>query len=570
MLRWIRVRNIAVIEKLEVDFEPGLNLLTGETGAGKSILVDALGLVLGSRASGDLLRSGASVAHVEAGFEIDPMPEELRQRLGEAGVDVEDGEIVIRREIAVSGRGKIVVNGSAGALSLLRDLAPYLADIHGQAEHVSLLRPGAELELVDQLADNLSVRDEVGSSFRRLGDLEKERADLEREARDRQSREELLQFQLTEIDRANVQPGEDEQLEEERKLLIHAERLRGAAEEAYETLYEEENSVLARIALVWKRVSELAEIDARLAHFVDNGSTVRSQLEDLALFLRDYREQIQFTPGRLNEVEERLALLERLKKKYGGSLAAVAAHRDACRKALGGLEDQEERLARIRDDIERAASQYLHAARELSERRRRTALTLQKQVEKELRGLAMEKARFAINVSTAAQQEEGSRLAWRHNGIDEVEFLFSANPGEDLRLLSRIASGGESSRFMLALKSVASQGEGPKTLVFDEVDTGIEGRVADVVGEKLKELSRTHQVVCITHLPQIARFADVHYRIEKMVSKGRTLTRIERLDRQGRVNEIARMIAGAVVTETARRHAEQLVIEKNQKIRTKI
>jgi DNA repair protein RecN (Recombination protein N) len=562
MLRWIRVRNIAVIEELEVDFEPGLNLLTGETGAGKSILVDALGLVLGSKASSDLVRSGASGAQVEAGFELADCPQKLRQRLEDAGIDADDGEIIIRREISPTGRGKVVVNTAAGALSLLRDLAPYLADIHGQGDNLSLLRPGADLELLDRLADNQPLRNKVRDSFARLKELEKELSHLESEVRDKQARQELLEFQVSEIDKASVEPGEDAKLEEERKLLVHEERLRSAAEAAYSTLYEDESSVLDRLAQVWKRVHELAEIDSRLAPFAANEPSLRSQLEDLALFLRDYREQIRFTPGRLDEVEERMATLERLKKKYGGSLEAVRLQRDKCATELERLENQDEHITALQQDIDREANQYLNAAKELSLHRQKAAEKLQKHVEKELKSLAMEKARFSIRVVSNAGNA-ADRSTWRENGLDEVEFLFSANPGEDLRLLSRIASGGESSRFMLALKSVATHGEASKTLVFDEVDTGIEGRVADVVGEKLKSLAKVHQVICITHLPQIASFADVHYRIEKTLSKGRTLTQIERLNREGRVNEIARMIAGAVVTESARRHAEQLVTDKN-------
>jgi len=562
MLRWIRVRNIAVIEELEVDFGPGLNLLTGETGAGKSILVDALGLVLGSKATAELVRSGASSSQVEAGFELDSCPDNLRQRLDEAGITIDEGEIIVRRQISPTGRGKVVVNGTAGTLALLRELAPYLADIHGQGENLSLLRPGADLELLDRLANNQDLREKVKCSFSQLKELENTRSGLVREGRDKKARQEHLEFQVAEIDKASATIGEDSKLEEERTLLVHAERLRSAADEAYSNLYEDESSVLERLASVWKRVSELAEIDTRLESFAENESAVRPQLEDLALFLRDYREQIRFTPGRLDEVEERLTTLERLKKKYGGSLEAVIAHRQECTQELEQLEFQDEQVTRLHQEIARESAQYLESADILSQHRKKTADRLQIQVEKELRSLAMEKARFLIKVDKI-ECDAGDRSPWRESGLDDVEFLFSANPGEDLGQLSRIASGGESSRFMLALKSVATHGESPKTLVFDEVDTGIEGRVADVVGEKLKSLSKSHQVVCITHLPQIASFADVHYRIEKTLSKGRTLTRVERLNREGRINEIARMIAGAVVTESARKHAAQLVSDKN-------
>ncbi len=561
MLRWIRVRNIAVIDELEVNFEPGLNLLTGETGAGKSILVDALGLILGARASTDLVRSGATSALVEAGFELEPFPQELGPRLSAAGIDVERGEIVIRREVFSSSRGRVAVNGCGVATTLLHELAPYLADIHGQAGHVSLLRPGAGLGLIDRLGQCESLREEAGAVYRHLARLEQERTELEREARDKKNKQELLKFQLSEIDRTEIRTGEDRRLEEERTILAHSVRLRTAAEEAYAVLYEEEDSVLARLAQIWKRVAELAEIDSRLGSFADSQASVTSQLEDLALFLRDYREQIRFTPGRLDEVEERLAMLERLKNKYGGSLEAVTSHRRRSAEMLDRLATDEERLGHLQTEIDGKRHRYLDLAKRLSEHRRETSEVLEKRVEQELRSLAMEKSRLSIQLLAVGETDDWS--SWRETGLDEVHLLFSANPGEELRLVSRIASGGESSRFMLALESVATKGESPKTLVFDEVDTGIGGRVADVVGEKLNELSRVHQVVCITHLPQIACFADAHYRIEKAIMEGRTVTRIERLSHKGRVNEIARMLAGAVITESARRHAEQLVTEKS-------
>jgi DNA repair protein RecN (Recombination protein N) len=423
------------------------------------------------------------------------------------------------------------------------------------------LRPEAGLELLDRLGGNESLREKVASLHHRWTELGRECDALERQATDQEARQELLEFQATEIEKADIHIGEDEALQEERKLLVHEEKLSVAADDAYRTLYEEEASVLSGLARVRKRVSELAEIDSRLAPFVENESSVSSQLEDLALFLRDYREQIRFTPGRLDQVEERLGFLERLKKKYGGTLEAVLAHRKSCRQSLEQLENKGERLAQLRDELASTAQLYMESARDLSARRRQTANQFAKRVERELRGLAMEKARFSIEVSSAADDIE-SKTEWKETGLDDVELLFSANPGEELRTLSRIASGGECSRFMLAIKSLGTKGEQPKTLVFDEVDVGIEGRVADVVGEKLKDLARTHQVICITHLPQIASFADVHYRIEKATSRGRTATRIQRLDRQGHVDEIARMLAGAVVTESARRHAEQLVSEK--------
>ena len=568
MLSWIRVRNLAVIEELQVDFGSGLNLLTGETGAGKTILIDALSLILGARASTELVRTGAEKAFVEAAFELDELPQALVQRLAEAGIDAEGSEILVRRELPAgkTGKGRVSVNSVAAAATLLRDIAPFLLDIHGQGESAALARTEAGLELLDLSARTQTryqaEKQAVLDAYRVLLALEQEEADLAGEARDADTRREYLAFQLEEITRANPEPGEDELLKEERRLLSHGERLRALTEGAYGALYEEEASALARLAQVWNQVEELAEIDARLKPFLASRETVGAQLDDLALFLRDYRGRIASAPGRLDEAELRLAELERLKKKFGGDLQAVLAHREECEKGLARLKDSSQLLGEIREKKGKAATQYLAAARALSKRREMAAKALQTNVVRELRGLAMEKARFAIDVSNS-EDAEPERAAWRPTGLDTVELRFSANPGEDLRPLSRIASGGELSRFMLALKSVAAGGGESKTLVFDEVDAGIGGRVADVVGEKLKSLSRSHQVICVTHLPQIASFADSHFRIEKTEERGRTLTGVRALDREGRVDEIARMLAGSEVTESARKHAEALVAAKS-------
>ncbi len=570
MLSWIRVRNLAVIEELQVDFGAGLNLLTGETGAGKTILIDALNLILGARASTELVRTGAEQAFVEAAFELDVLPQALVQRLSEAGIDTEGSEILVRRELPAgkAGKGRVSVNSVAAAAMLLRDIAPFLVDVHGQGESAALARTEAGLELLDLSArtqrrfeDYQAEKQAVLDAYRGLLALEQEEAGLADEAQDADSRREYLAFQLEEITRTNPEPGEDELLQEERRLLSHGERLRALTEGAYGALYEEEASALARLAQVWKQVEELAEIDARLTPFLAGRETLGAQLDDLALFLRDYRGRIASAPGRLDEVELRLAELERLKKKFGGDLQAVLAHREECEKGLARLKDSSQLLGEIHEQKGKAAAQYLAAARALSKRRKVAAKTLQTNVVRELRGLAMEKARFAIDVSNS-EDAEPERAAWRPTGLDAVELRFSANPGEDLRPLSRIASGGELSRFMLALKSVAAGAGESKTLVFDEVDAGIGGRVADVVGEKLKSLSRSHQVICVTHLPQIASFADSHFRIEKSEERGRTHTSVRPLDRKGRVDEIARMLAGSEVTESARKHAEALVAAK--------
>ncbi len=553
MLRWIRIENIAVIERLEVDFEPGLNLLTGETGAGKSILVDALGLVLGNRASTELVRTGAETAIVEAGFEIDPLPDALRARLDAAGIDP-DHELVIRREITKAGRGKVVVNGAASSRALLGDIATFLVDIHGQGENLTLLRPDAGLELLDRFGGSSALREQVRTAFAAIQDIEDERARLARAAEDRETKRELREFELRELDNAALESGEDDTLQNERNLLAHAERLKTLSEQAYGALYDEDGSVLSRLKSVFSDVEELGSIDDRWKSYVAERDALTGQLEDLALDLRDYTGGLEVSPGKLDDIESRLALLERLKKKYGGTLDAVIERREACRRELEDLSSSTEKLEALHSKLESSRNKYKALATELSKMRSNAAKRLESAVTKELPSLALEKARFSIAMGTGD---------WRETGTDTVELLFSANPGEDPRPLVRVASGGELSRFMLALKSVSAKSEDAKVLVFDEVDAGIGGRVADAVGEKLEELATLHQIICVTHLPQIASFAPAHYRIDKIERKGRIETRIERLDNEARVDEIARMLAGAVVTESAREHARQLVVDKS-------
>ncbi len=554
----MRIRNVAVIDRLEVDFEPGLNLLTGETGAGKSILIDALGLVLGARGSSDLVRSGADSAVVEAGFELAPMPRSLARRLKEIGVEVED-EIVVRRELQASGRGKVAVNGVATARQLLRDISPYLGDIHGQGESSSLLRADAGLDLLDRFGGTRDERREARERFREARRLEEEIARVERRGRERDKRKREIEETLEEIEKAAPRAGEDEDLLAERRLLGHAEKLKTLSEEVFRSLYEDENSALTRLASAWKRVSELASIDPRWLPYLGEKESLMSALQDLALHARDYARGIDVTPGRLDELESRLAHLERLKKRYGGSLAEVLAHRDRARQEIVELEGSEERVSELSGRLEDARARYRALSKSLSSTRRHAAARLEKQVARELKDLALEKARFRVEIRTA---DDSDPALWRESGLDSAELLFTANPGEDPRPLAKTASGGELARFVLGLKAVSAKGERPKTLVFDEVDAGIGGRVADAVGEKLRELARVHQVICVTHLPQIASFAPAHYRVDKIEREGRTETRIARLDRESRVDEIARMLAGAVVTETAKQHARQLVRDK--------
>ena len=555
MLKFLRINNIALIPSLEVELGPGLVLLTGETGAGKSIVIDALSLLLGERASPELIRTGEDRAVVEAVLETAGASELLDER----GLPTDGDEIVIRREIQATGKGRATVNGALVPVSLLRDLAPHVAVIHGQHEPQGLLDPATHLDVLDHFAGLDSGRS-IGEFFRdlRAADqaVEKHRGDR----REAERRREMLEYQASEIEKAGLAPGEEEALRVEKARQANAGRLAALSGESYALLYDDEEAVLGRLAQVYKRVDELAEIDPDFRPFAEGRREILAPLEDLALRLRDYQERLEVSPGRLDEIESRLAVLDRLKKKYGATVDDVIAFGERCRRELesvGTPEEQERLLVERRD---RVAGLYLDRARALSKKRRAAAVELRKRVQAELGQLAMEKTRFDVAFEPAdAEAATADPSLWTERGLERAEFLLSPNPGEDLRPLAKIASGGELSRLMLAIKSVIGRDAPGLTLVFDEVDSGIGGRVAEVVGRKLKAVSARCQVLCVTHLPQIAALADQHLSVRKQVAKGRTVTLVERLDDDTRVEEVARMLGGETITATARDHAREML-----------
>jgi len=554
MLKLLRINNIALIPSLELELGSGLTLLTGETGAGKSILIDALGLVLGDRASPDLIRSGEERATVEAIFEI-PGAQAL---LDERGLPGDGEEIVLRRELQANGKGRATVNGALIPLSLLRDLGPRLAVVHGQHEPQGLLDPASHLDLVDHFAGEESSRP-IGEFFR---DLRAADAALERlrgNRREAERRREMLEFQATEIEGAALLAGEQETLGAEKARQANAGRLASLSGEAFALLYDDEAAALTRLGQVWKRVEELAGIDPEFRPFVEAKADCLPPLEDLARFLRDYGERLEVSPGRLDEIESRLALIERLEKKYGASVADVLAFGARCREELQALASPEEQEQKLEERRERAALAYLERAKALSKRRRAVARDLMRRVQAELGELAMEKTRFEVLFTPADPEAALDPSAWTEQGLERAEFLLSPNPGEELRPLARIASGGELSRLMLALKSVVRSDVPGLTLVFDEVDAGIGGRAAEIVGRKLKGVAERQQVLCVTHLPQIAAFADQHLVVRKQVTRGRTQTDVDALSEAGRVEEVARMLGGETVTPTARLHAREML-----------
>jgi DNA repair protein RecN (Recombination protein N) len=556
MLKYLKINNIAIVTQVEVELSAGLTLFTGETGAGKSIVVDALGLVLGARASADLVRTGEETGVVEALWHSEPGAAFAAQH----GLPVEGDEIVVRREVATSGRGRATVNGALVPVTLLRELGQRLAAIHGQHEPQGLLDPTTHLDVLDEQAGLSGLREQVAAAYGPLRTAEDALQALLSDRRELERRREMLAFQAAEIEKAALLPGEDEELRREKLRQANAGRLLTLASEAYEAVYEEEDAALARLRAAYKRVEELAALDPAFGPYAEAWPALKAQIEDLAFTLRDYRDTIQSTPGRLDEIESRLALIERLKKKYGASVDEVLAYGADCRLRADELGDPEERERALREALASARRTYVAVAARLSKERREAASTFEKRIQAELKLLAMEKTRFQVRFTPEVPDADGaSPQGWTERGLEQAEFLLSPNPGEELRPLARIASGGELSRILLGLKSVASLDATGMTLVFDEVDAGIGGRVADVVGRKLKGIAARHQVLCVTHLPQVASQADHHFAVEKRVERGRTLTEVRALSAAERVEEVARMLGGETVSDAARRHARDLV-----------
>jgi DNA repair protein RecN (Recombination protein N) len=557
----LRVENYAVIDNVAVEFASGLNLLTGETGAGKSILIDALALLLGDKASSDAVRHATDKATVSAVFETGSPG--IDRVLEENGIDSEDGQVILRREIAAGGKGRVFINNQPATVTVLKQLAPHLAVIHAQNEAVLAFDAASRLALLDTFAG--SDDSPVAAGFSQWNDVRHRITDLERDETDRLRLLDLWNFQRKEIADARLHPEEDVKLEAEKRVLSNSERVRNAAMAAYDSLYESNGSAAASIRAATRQIEELLRFDEQFRDAVPELESARITIEDIGTRLRDYGEGIEASPGRLAEVEDRLAALDRLKRKYGPTLEDVVALGAELERKLNEMENKDEVLRKLRLELAEAAERYLEAARTLSRLRYEAARRLEKLVESEINELAM-KARFKVEVS--GTDEEGH---WTSRGFDQVQYMISANPGEPLGPVDEIASGGELSRVMLALKTSIEAGNNKRssrngrgdasqrTLVFDEIDAGIGGRAAEAVGKKLKQLSRTKQVLCITHLPQIASFADQHYLIEKKEAAGRTKTSVRQLDADERTREIARMVSGAKLTETSLKHAEQML-----------
>lgn len=557
MLLELRAENYAVIDHAIAGFGPGLNLLTGETGAGKSILVDALALLMGQKASSGIIRHGADRAVLSCVFQSTAGAELI---LEANGIDVDGDEIILRREILADGKGRVYVNNQPATVAVLRALAPELALVHAQSETLSGFDPAQQRLLLDRFGG--VSHEPVAEAFARWREIQDRLTELEKDEQDRLRLADLWSFQAREIQSVAPEAGEDSALETERRVLMNAEKLHAAATAVTNALYEEDASAESTLQAAQKNLEELARYDASFTESVQQIVSARAMVEDVSATVRDYAERIDASPERLAEIEDRLALLDRLKRKYGSTLAEVIAFGEEAARRLAEIENRDEILRTLRADLAKAAEAYRTAARALTAERAAAAKKLEKLAESQINDLAM-KARFSIAVTAT---EDPS--VWTAHGWDAVECRIATNPGEPMQPLDQIASGGEMSRVLLALKVSVEEGASrgrakktqvPRTLVFDEIDIGIGGRAAEAVGKKLKSLARSNQVLCVTHLPQIATFADHHYVIEKKERNGRTRTSIRPVLGEERTEEVARMLSGAKLTDTSRKHAEQMI-----------
>jgi DNA repair protein RecN (Recombination protein N) len=550
MLKELRIKNLAIIDDLSVRFDTGLNVLTGETGAGKSIIVDALGLALGERAQSDLIRSGEAEASVQAYFELEDY-----SALPDIGIDTSEG-LMLRRVLSASGKSRAYVNDTMVTLQTLSSLGGSLVDILSQHEHQSLLAADKQKALVDSFGKFQAERERLGSLFRETEDLRERCASLQKTMREREQRLDLLRFQIEEIDAASLREGEKEELEDERRILANLTKLTELTASSYSLLHESDGSCSEKLAQVISQLRDICAIDSGMEDTLRLLESATPFIDDASRALGRYRDRIDFEPGRLETVEDRLDLLKRLERKYGENTAAVLAHREKAQREREGIESADETLTALAAELETKKDLLVKAALDLSEKRAKAGRKIERLVTTVLADLAFGNARFTIEVRREKDSEGHYRIG--ATGLDSVEFLFSANPGEPLKPLSKIISGGELSRVMLGLKAILADIDNTPVLIFDEVDAGIGGKTAESVAKKLGTISEKRQLLCITHLPRIASIADFHLRIEKKEKGGKVSVEVAELSGKERQDEIARMLSGTV-TEISRRHAGELL-----------
>ncbi|MBI5808240.1 MAG: DNA repair protein RecN [Ignavibacteriales bacterium] len=568
MLKSLYIKDYALIDLIEINFSKGLNIITGETGAGKSILIDALSLLLGERASSEVVRKGAEKSIVEGIFEVGKN-NNIEKLCKENEIDFSD-ELIVRREISLKGTNRCFLNDSPVSLSLIKEIGDLLVDLHGQHEHQSLLRVETHIDFLDQVADVEKLLAQYHDEYRRINLLHSELKSLKENESFLKEKKELYAFQINEIDNVNPQLDEDEKLEDELNILENSERLLIIANEIYDSIYESENSVIDATGLIKNKLLEIIQIDKSLESTFTNLESAIVFLNEVASSIRSYKDKINLDPERLEEIRERIGSLTLLKKKYGGSLKAVIEHRDKIGKEFELAENYSERISQIELLIDKSRIKLGEIAKQLSLQRNLAAKKIKKEIESTLKLLGIPDSRFEVKIKNQIEENssshfiliDGKKYQYNEKGFDFVEFFISTNIGEDIKPLVKVASGGEISRIMLALKSVLAKSDKLPILIFDEIDTGVSGRVAQKVGQVLHELASNHQIIAITHLPQIAGLADTHFAVEKSKINERVVSKIKLLNNDERVKEIAKLISGEVITETAIQSAKELMNSK--------
>ncbi|HPA70616.1 MAG TPA: DNA repair protein RecN [Spirochaetota bacterium] len=562
MLLEMRIKNFVLIEELSLKFDRGLNVLTGETGAGKSILIDALSGILGEKMTTDMIRTGFEKSALEGVFDITGL-QQVRSILEESGIDCDDNTLVLKRELFSSGKGRCFANATPIPIGKLKEISDYLVDIHGQNEHQNIARIAKHREILDGFADHPALLVRIQALYQKLFELKEALGSQEIDEREKARRMEYLSFAIREIDAAKLSPQEEEELKNESQILSNAEKIFTDINTASELL-KGDRGILPGLKRAEQCLSAVSRYDSNVSDTLDGIRNSLYSLEDAAQFLRDYERSINYSPQRVNEVEERLSLIANLRKKYGATVAEVLDFAEKSRRELEAISTSEERVGALKAEYQKAVREAKTVALELSESRKKAAKALEGKVMAELGDLAMGGTSFRVSItretSPDGEIEAGSdKYVLYPHGIDRVEFLIAANAGEDLKQLRRVASGGEMSRIMLALKNVLLSSDIVESLIFDEVDAGIGGKTADTVGRKLKALSKNRQVLVITHLPQIAAMSDIHFTVQKSSSGNRTVTSVKRLNRSEKVREVARMLSGEKVTDITLRHAEEMV-----------
>ena len=564
MLSLLKIRNVALIDKLEVEFGEGLNLLTGETGSGKSIIVDSLAALTGERVSSDLVKQGEDSAQIEGLFTVSVNPEMLAA-FDESGIDVERAgeiEIIVRREISLAGKNRIFINDRMVTQALLKRIGTHLVDIHGQGEQAALYDISSHFSMLDRYAGNAELRSRTADAYTAWSEVKRRLQMLESDDAERLQLVDILRFQVNELKTAGLRSGEDVELEEEKRQLNNVEKLSTLSDDAYALLYDNPESTLATLERAARRITELGEYEASFREFEEGIKTAQAVIEEAALAARNFRHKLEFSPERLETIESRLAEISRLKRKYGDTVDAVLEHLANSEERLNSIETSDLTAAELRKELSQKRADYVAAALKLHASRQTAARKFEKGVGQNLGDVALEKARLEVRFESpdeAALVGGDAERSFAANGFDRVEFYFSANAGESPKPLAKVASGGEASRLMLILKTTAKAAADHKTAVFDEIDIGIGGRVAEAVGRKLKELSGRQQVMCVTHQPQIASLADRHFVVEKSMGKNSTSVAIRELSNAERVEEIARMLAGEQITDAARENARSML-----------